>query len=151
METTSEQQRIAFSKRLAQELKRIGQPLGSPTKISRTFNQNFSGHPVSAQTVRKWLLAEAVPTQPKLLALATWLGVTAQWLRYGSGEKVDVIAQLSMQQTGLLVLGKEYAGLAQYAGIIPLLDKLVRLSPRDIRIIEAMVQLMCAENDDKQT
>ena len=149
METTSEQQRIAFSKRLAQELKRIGQPIGSPTQIARTFNQHYSGQPVSAQTVRKWLLAEAVPTQPKLLAMAAWLGVSAQWLRYGSGEKVELTAPLSGQQTGLLVLGKEYAGLAQYEGIVPLLDKLVRLSPRDIHIIEGMVQLMVAENGGK--
>jgi hypothetical protein len=146
METTSEQQRIAFSKRLAQELKRIGQPLSSPTKISRAFNQHYSGQSVSAQTVRKWLLAEAVPTQPKLLALAAWLGVSEQWLRYGSGTKVELEMPLPGQQAGLLVLGKEYAGLAQYAGIIPLLDKLVRLSPRDIRIIEGMVQMMYAEN-----
>ena len=149
METTSEQQRIAFSKRLTQELKRIGQPTGSPTQIARTFNQNFSGQPVSAQTVRKWLLAEAMPTQPKLLALAAWLGVSAQWLRYGSGAKVESTAPLTAQQTGLLVLGKEYAGLAQYAGIFPLLDKLVRLSPRDIRIVEGIVQLMHSESDRK--
>lgn len=143
METTSEQQRIAFSKRLAQELKRIGQPIGSPTQIARTFNQHFSGQPVSAQTVRKWLLAEAMPTQPKLLALAAWLGVSAQWLRYGSGAKVESTAPLSAQQTGLVVLGKEYSG------IIPIVDKLVRLSPRDIRIVEGMVQLMYAEGGGK--
>jgi transcriptional regulator with XRE-family HTH domain len=149
METTSEQQRITFSKRLAQELKRIGQPVGSPTQIARTFNQHFSGQPVSAQTVRKWLLAEAVPTQPKLLALAAWLGVSAQWLRYGSGAKVESTAPLSVQQTGMVVLGKEYDGITPYAGIIPLLDKLVRLTPRDIRIVEGMVQLMYTENGGK--
>ncbi|MEJ1958986.1 MAG: hypothetical protein WDM70_05610 [Nitrosomonadales bacterium] len=149
MGTTSEQQRIAFSKRLTQELKRVAQPIGSPTKIARTFNQHYSGQPVSAQTVRKWLLAEAVPTQPKLLALSTWLGVSAQWLRYGAGERVGTIAPLSVQQTGLLVLGKKYAELAQYAGIVSLLDKLVRLPPRDIRIVEGMVQLMYAENGGK--
>lgn len=143
METTSEQQRIAFSKRLTQELKRIGQPVGSPTQVARMFNQNFSGQPVSAQTVRKWLLAEAMPTQPKLLALATWLGVSAQWLRYGSGAKVEAISSPTAQQTGLVVLGKEYAG------IIPIVDKLVRLSPRDIRIVEGMVQLMYVESGGK--
>lgn len=149
METTSEQQRIAFSTRLSQELKRIGQPVGSPTQIARTFNQHFSGQAVSAQTVRKWLLAEAMPTQPKLLALADWLGVSAQWLRYGSGEKSDTASPLSVQQTGTVLLGKEYAGITPYAGIIPLLDMLVRLSPRDMRIVEGMVQLMHAENGRK--
>lgn len=143
METTSEQHRIAFSKRLAQELKRIGQPISSPTQIARTFNQNFSGQPVSAQTVRKWLLAEAMPTQPKLLALAAWLGVSAQWLRYGSGAKLEATSPLPAQQAGLVVLGKEYAG------IIPIVDKLVRLSPRDIRLVEGMVQLMYAEDGGK--
>lgn len=149
MEISSEQQRIAFSKRLTQELRRNGQPIGSPTQIARTFNQNFSGQPVSAQTVRKWLLAEAMPTQPKLLALAAWLGVSAQWLRYGSGTRVESISPMSAQPTGLLVLEKEYAGLTQYAGIVPLLDKLARLSPRDIRIVEGMIQLMSSENSVK--
>lgn len=149
MEHTSEQQRIAFSKRLTQELKRIGQPVGSPTQIARAFNKNYSGQPVTAQTVRKWLLSEGMPTQPKLLALAAWLGISAQWLRYGNGAKVESATPLSAQQAGLLVLGKEYAGLAQYAGIFPLLDKLVRLPPRDIRIVEGMVQLMSSENSVK--
>jgi transcriptional regulator with XRE-family HTH domain len=143
MEHTSEQQRIAFSKRLTQELRRIGQPIGSPTQIARTFNQNYSGKPVSAQTVRKWLLSEGLPTQAKLQALAAWLGVSAQWLRYGSGRKVESTAPLSEQQTGLVMLGKEYAG------IIPIVDKLVRLSPRDIRIVESIVQTMHMENNKK--
>lgn len=150
MEHTSEQQRIAFSKRLTQELKRIGQPVGSPTQIARAFNKNYSGKPVTAQTVRKWLLSEGMPTQPKLLALAAWLGVSAQWLRYGSDAEDKSTAPLSVPQSGVVVLGKEYAGLTQYAGIFPLLDKLVRLSPRDIRIVEGIVQLMYAENSVKQ-
>lgn len=149
METTSKQQRIAFSKRLSQELKRIGQPIGSPTQIARTFNQHFSGQAVTAQTVRKWLLSEAMLTQPKLLALAVWLGVSAQWLRYGLGQKTETVLPLSVQQTGLVVLGKEYAGLAQYAGIVPLLDKLARLSTRDMHIVEGMVELMHTENNRK--
>jgi hypothetical protein len=62
---------------------------------------------------------------------------------------VESTAPLSVQQTGLLVLGKDYAELAQYAGIVPLRDKLVRLSPRDIRIVEGVVQLMTAENGVK--
>lgn len=143
MEMTSEQHRIAFSKRLSHELKRIGQPISSPTQIARAFNSHFSGQGVTAQTMRKWLLAEAMPTQPKLLSLAAWLGVSAQWLRYGSGTKMEAAAPLAVQQTGLVVLGKEYAG------IIPIVDKLVRLSPRDIHIVEGMVQLMFAEQGGK--
>lgn len=136
METTSAQQRIDFSQRLTQELKRMGMPVGSPTQIAREFNQHFSGQPVSAQTVRKWLHAETVPTQPKLLALSAWLGVSAQWLRYGSVERPEQ----ATQQASVVVLGKEYAELA------PFLDKLLKLSPRDMRIVEGMVQLMHTEN-----
>ena len=149
MEMTSEQHRIAFSKRLSLELKRIGQPLSSPTQIARAFNQQFSGQAVTAQTVRKWLLAEAMPTQPKLLALAAWLGVSAQWLRYGSGVKMEAAAPLAVQQAGLVVLGKEYAGLAHYAGIIPLLDKLARLSPRDMHVVEGLVQVRLRHQGEK--
>ena len=149
MEMTSEQHRIAFSKRLSHELKRVGQPLSSPTQIARVFNQQFSGQAVTAQTVRKWLLAEAMPTQPKLLALAAWLGVSAQWLRYGSGVKMEAAAPFAVQQTGLVVLGAEYAGIAPYASIVPLLDKLVRLSPRDIHLVEGMVQLMFEQQGEK--
>jgi hypothetical protein len=143
MEHTTEQQRIAFSKRLSQELKRIGQPVSSPTQIARAFNKRFSGEPVRAQAVRKWLLAEGMPVQPKLLALAAWLGVSAQWLRYGVGSKVEVASPLSEQQTRLVVLSNEHAG------IIPLVEKLVRLSPRDIHIVEGMVQMMYSESVEK--
>ena len=123
MEMTNEQQRIEFSQRLIQELKRIGQPLNSPTQIARSFNQHFIGQPVSPQTIRKWLLAEAVPTQPKLLALAEWLGVSAQWLRYGTEE---------VRQASLV----EYAGL---------LERLANLSPSNLRLIDGIVQLMSSE------
>ena len=141
MEHTNEQQRTAFSKRLMQELKRIGQPVSSPTQIARAFNKRFSGEPVRAQAVRKWLLSEGMPAQPKLLALAAWLGVSAQWLRYGAGSKIEVVSPLSDQQTRLLILSNEHAG------IIPLVDKLVRLSPRDIRLVEGMVKMLCAESE----
>lgn len=143
MEHTSEQQRAAFSERLTKELKRIGQPIGSPTQIARAFNKRFAGEPVRAQAVRKWLLAEGMPVQPKLLALAEWLGVSAQWLRYGVGPKVEINSPLSEQQTRLVLLSNEHAG------IIPLVEKLVRLSPRDIRIVEGMVQLMHSESIEK--
>lgn len=148
MENNSEQQRVLFSKRLTQELRRIGQPIGSPTQIARNFNEHFSGQPVSAQTIRKWLLAEAMPTQPKLLALAAWLGVSAQWLRYGHGSKLEATTPMTAQQANLLQ-GQEYARMAKQKGILPLLDKLMQLSPRDIRIVESLVKTMDAEHDGK--
>jgi hypothetical protein len=42
--------------------------------------------PVTVHAARKWLVGEAIPTQDKLRALAQWLGVTAEWLRFGSDQ-----------------------------------------------------------------
>ena len=36
---------------------------------------------------RKWLVGEAIPTQEKLRMIAQWLGVPADWLRFGGGEQ----------------------------------------------------------------
>lgn len=40
---------------------------------------------MTVHAARKWLQAESIPTQEKLRALASWLNVPAEWLRYGSG------------------------------------------------------------------
>src|SRR5690606_21037889 len=37
----------------------------------------------------KWLVGEAIPTQEKIRALATWLGVSAEWLRFGTGTEPE--------------------------------------------------------------
>jgi hypothetical protein len=39
--------------------------------------------------VRKWLVGESIPTQDKLRILANWLGVTAEWLRYGNEDPAN--------------------------------------------------------------
>ncbi len=58
----------------------------SPTRLAREFNVHFSGHPVTAHAARKWLQGESIPTQEKLRALASWLDVPCDWLRFGSLE-----------------------------------------------------------------
>ena len=119
---------------------RLGVPTSSPTQVSRIFNQQFPGHTVTPQTVRKWLLAEAMPTQPKLLALATWFGVSAQWLRFGTGAREEPEpTPSSVQPSGLMVLG------AEYTALIPLVESMSRLSSRDLALVKGMVTLMLAE------
>lgn len=142
METTNEKERIAFSRRLGAEVSRIGLPVDSPTKIAHAFNQQFAGQPVTAQTVRKWLLAEAIPRQPKLLALAALLGVSAQWLRFGTGSRLDKArgSVSSKGQSGLLVLGDKQAKL------IPLVEQIALLAPRDIRVVEGLVSLLLQQS-----
>lgn len=137
MDSVSEQQRVGFSQRFSAELVRLGLAVGSPTQIARAFNQKFSGKPVTAQSVRKWLLAETMPTQPKLLALAAWFGVSAQWLRFGTGSRVETATGTTAEPPpGLLVLGEEHSGLIQ------VVEMLAKLSPRDRQLVSGMIRLL---------
>jgi transcriptional regulator with XRE-family HTH domain len=78
----SSTERKHFSERLQQALKNADYSPSSPTQLAREFNIRFDGHPVTVHAARKWLLGQAIPTQEKLRALAQWLGVSAEWLRY---------------------------------------------------------------------
>ena len=75
----------AFSRRLRDSLKRIPGANG-PATLAREFNLRYEGTPVTVQAVRKWVGGKAVPSQDKIRALALWLEVSPQWLRYGEGE-----------------------------------------------------------------
>ncbi|MGS4314702.1 MULTISPECIES: S24 family peptidase [Enterobacterales] len=44
------------------------------------------GVDISTTGIGKWLNAEATPEDDKILALADWLNVRAEWLEYGRGE-----------------------------------------------------------------
>lgn len=79
-------ERSAFSTRLQQALRNANHPASHPTYLSREFNFRFSGSPVTVHAARKWLVGESIPTQDKLRALSNWLGVTAEWLRFGGAE-----------------------------------------------------------------
>jgi transcriptional regulator with XRE-family HTH domain len=58
----------------------------SPTQLAREFNIRFAGRPITVHAARKWLVGEAIPTQEKLRTLAQWLGVPAEWLRFGGDD-----------------------------------------------------------------
>jgi transcriptional regulator with XRE-family HTH domain len=76
----SEQER--FSDRLNQALAAADYRPAGASLIAREFNLRFPDLAVTVHAVRKWLKGEAIPTQDKLVALAQWLGVKAEWLRY---------------------------------------------------------------------
>lgn len=80
----SSQERLEFSGRLQQALRNQDFSPNSPTQLAREFNLRFSGHPVTVHAARKWLQGESIPTQEKLRALANWLDVPADWLRFGN-------------------------------------------------------------------
>lgn len=79
MSTTDQEN---FSRRLRQALK-CTCGLDTPYQLAREFNRHFGGTAVTVYAARKWLLGEAIPTQSKLRAMARWLGVSPEWLRYG--------------------------------------------------------------------
>ncbi|MCK9284286.1 MAG: hypothetical protein M0P39_08400 [Rhodocyclaceae bacterium] len=78
-------EREEFSHRLRQTLRRAGEPDASPAALARGFNRRYPGKPVTVYAARKWLNAEALPSQDKLRALSDWLGVSSEWLRFGEG------------------------------------------------------------------
>lgn len=84
MKASSE--REDFSGRLQQALRNADYSPDSPTQLAREFNVRFAGKPITVHAARKWLVGEAIPTQEKLRILAAWLGVPAEWLRFGSEE-----------------------------------------------------------------
>src|SRR6478609_965484 len=76
-------EREDFSERLQQALRNADYSPDSPTQLAREFNVRFAGRPITVHAARKWLVGEAIPTQEKLRTLAQWLGVPAEWLRFG--------------------------------------------------------------------
>jgi transcriptional regulator with XRE-family HTH domain len=78
-------EREGFSERLQLALRNADYSPDSPTQLAREFNIRFDGRPITVHAARKWLVGEAIPTQEKLRTLAQWLGVPAEWLRFGGG------------------------------------------------------------------
>jgi transcriptional regulator with XRE-family HTH domain len=85
-------ERELFSQRLRQALTNARYAADSPTRLAREFNLRYAGRPVTIHAVRKWLIGEAIPTQEKLQALAVWLGVSAEWLRFGPRDRSAIYA-----------------------------------------------------------
>ena len=76
-------QRAEFSRRLREELQRTGrQP--SPSALAHELNLHLrASEQIHPSSCRKWLHAQSIPTQEKLIWLARLLQVSASWLRYG--------------------------------------------------------------------
>jgi hypothetical protein len=77
-------EREQFSQRLQHMLRQTHHSPDSPTELAREFNIRFAGPPITVHAARKWLVGDAIPTQDKMRALAQWLAVPADWLRFGN-------------------------------------------------------------------
>jgi len=78
-----------FSRRFKEAMRKVRVNADSPTQVAREFNLRYHGDPVTAQAIRKWLAGKALPSQDKIRALALWLEVTPQWLRFGEAERKE--------------------------------------------------------------
>jgi len=87
MVLTDEKQ--GFSRRFKDAIRKIRVKADSPTQIAREFNLRYHGDPVTVPAIRKWLAGKALPSQDKIRALASWLEVTPQWLRFGEAERKE--------------------------------------------------------------
>jgi transcriptional regulator with XRE-family HTH domain len=144
MENTNEKLRQQFSARLTKEFTRVGLPVASPTQIAQEFNARYPTNKIAAQTVRKWLLADAIPTQAKLMSLAEWLDVSAEWLRFGTGKRKGATAseKAAENEVGVVVVGKHQSA------IVPVVELLAKLSPKNIRLVENIVRCVLASQEN---
>jgi hypothetical protein len=78
-----------FSDRLKKALRDVRCNPG-PRTLAREFNQRSATAQLSARTARHWLTGMATPSSNQLQVLASWLGVTADWLRHGDAAPVQL-------------------------------------------------------------
>jgi transcriptional regulator with XRE-family HTH domain len=98
-------EREQFSQRLQAMLRKTHHSSDSPTELAREFNIRFSGPPITVHAARKWLVGEAIPTQDKMRALAEWLVVPVDWLRFGhDAARPDVPIPVGSPSSGDLKL-----------------------------------------------
>lgn len=92
------------SKKFAERLRAAMAAAGyeaKPSVLEREFNLHYMGKPMTLHGVRRWLLGESLPRQDKLEALALWLGVTPQTLRYGTEIEDQVRAKQKRWDEGI--------------------------------------------------
>lgn len=74
--------RQQFAERLRTALTQAGYN-ARPAVLEREFNSRYWGKSVTLHGVRRWLRGETIPTDDKLLVLASWLQVDPDELRFG--------------------------------------------------------------------
>ncbi len=78
-----------FAQRLIKAMVALGlEP--KPAVLERQFNLHYSGEPMTLHGVRRWLRGETLPNQDKLIALAEWLRIPPDELRYGAEIKTEI-------------------------------------------------------------
>ena len=131
-------EREDFSERLQQALRDADYSPDSPTQLAREFNVRFPGRPITVHAARKWLVGEAIPTQEKLRTLAQWLGVPAEWLRFGG------------THAGAAAPAANASAPARFeAEDIKLIADLKRLDERDRTIARELIRMLARLSREK--
>lgn len=134
----SSNERESFSERLQQALKNAHYSPDSPTRLAREFNIRFDGRPITVHAARKWLVGEAIPTQEKLRMIAHWLGVPAEWLRFG-GTDSDAASH-----------GETAHGTARFESAdVKLIADLQRLDEHHRQIAREFIRMLVRMNNQK--
>ncbi|MGD9941674.1 MAG: hypothetical protein AB7L76_25010 [Burkholderiaceae bacterium] len=133
-------EREAFSQRLRSALDTAGWRVIGPAALAREFNKRSSSTTVSVHAARKWLRGEAIPEQGKLRVLAEWLGVSAQWLRFGP--TVEQTPDRSAQRGRLIAREPDPENYAAPGRAESLASEIARLPPRAQRTVEDLVRLL---------
>lgn len=81
-------EKLDFSKRLKLALKRGPKPISGAAELALQFNLRHPNDSITTQSAHKWLTGKSKPTADKIETLASWLNVSAHWLRYGSPNDV---------------------------------------------------------------
>lgn len=133
----SANERESFSERLQQALKNAHYSPDSPTRLAREFNIRFDGRPITVHAARKWLVGEAIPTQEKLRMIAHWLGVPAEWLRFGGTDSDGAH-------------GDQASGTARFESAdVKLIADLQRLDEHHRQIAREFIRMLVRVNNQK--
>lgn len=124
-------EKAAFGKRLTRLLSEAEIGIASPTNVAREFNRRYTGEPVTAQAVRKWMTGESIPAGDKIRTLSKWLKASPHWLHYGENEK----------STGVLKTEEDRASYGAEA-VATLPDDYQRLSLKHKIMVSEIVQAL---------
>lgn len=136
-------EKFDFSKRLRLALKRSHRPIDSATELALQFNLRHPNDSITVQAAHKWLTGKARPTADKIETLASWLCVSAHWLRYGSPSDVKPKQATGARRTKLQA--EKESSLSEEE--IKLVKQFRRLSTHQRHLIAELTEQLAVEQE----
>lgn len=84
---------------------------GRQIELSKIIN-TITGEKITPNAARKWIEGEGYPSTDKMIHIARWSGVSAEWFLSGAGEKKPVNVLAGSVNTTLYKIVKEAEGLS---------------------------------------